>query len=143
MHHSLVLVEEPGIDSHVLLYPLPHFDTEAEFLEQVAQSVPVDQLDRRGAIPGCLHLGLAGERSRRDQQPFLAPASHRAAEVPYDTGGNGPLVPLALEVDRKRHQRQTVGARAIDAAIAALARNSDVHEPGFAEDALGQALKAI
>ena len=139
----MVFVKEAGIDSHVLLYPLAYVNAEAELLEQVAQSVPVDQLDGRSAIPGCLCLGFAGERSRRDQQPFLATASHRAAEVPYDTGGNGPLVPFALEVDRKRHQRQTVGARTIDATIAALAGNGDVHESGFTEDALGQALKAI
>src|SRR5215467_12684111 len=140
MRRSLVLVKEARVDSHVLLYPLTHLNAETELLEQVAQSVAIDQLDGRGAITGGLCLGLAGERACRDQQPFLATASHRAAEVPYYAGGNGPLVPLALEVDRKRHQRQTVGARTIDATIAALARHGDVYESSFAEDALGQAL---
>jgi hypothetical protein len=48
MHHSLVFVKEARIDSHVLFYPLAHLNAEAELLEQVAQSVPVDQLDGRG-----------------------------------------------------------------------------------------------
>jgi hypothetical protein len=56
---------------------------------------------------GCLCLGVTGERSRRDQQPFLAPASHRAAKVSHAPRGNSPLVPLALEVHREQHGRQT------------------------------------
>jgi hypothetical protein len=75
------------------------------------------------------------------------PFSPRPAIAPRKSlttpGGDGPLVPLALEVDRERHQRQAVGTRAIDAPITALARNGDVHESSLAEDALGQALKAI
>src|SRR6266702_5347346 len=91
---SLVLVKEAMIDSNVLRYPLAYVNAEPELLEQVAQSVPVDQLNRRSTVPGCLCLGLAGERSRRDQQSFLAPASHRAAEVPHDTGVTVPLYRL-------------------------------------------------
>jgi len=94
MRYSLVLIKEARIDSHVLLYSFAHFNAEAKLLEQVAQSVPVDQLDRRSTVAGCLCLGLAGERAGRDQQPFLAPASHRAAEVPYDTGVTVPLYGL-------------------------------------------------
>jgi hypothetical protein len=52
VRHSLVLVEEARVDCHVLLYPLTHLNAEAELPEQVAQSVAVDQLDGRGAIPG-------------------------------------------------------------------------------------------
>src|SRR6266566_3250624 len=140
---SLVLVEEARIDSHDLLDLLPYFHAESEQLEQVAQSVAVDQLDGRSTVPGCFCLGVTGERSRRDQQPFLTPASHRAAEVSHDPRGDGPLVSLALEVHRERHQRQTVGARAIYATIAALARYGDVDKSRFAEDALGQSLEPI
>jgi hypothetical protein len=59
-------------------------------------------------------------------------------------GGVAPPPPTPpLEVHRKRYQRQTVGARAIDATIAALARHGDIHESGFAEDALRQSLEPI
>ena len=61
MRCSLILVKEVRVDSHVLLYPLTHFNAEAVLLEEVAQSVAVDQLDGRGAVTGGLCLRLASE----------------------------------------------------------------------------------
>jgi len=52
MRCLLILVKEARVDSHVLLDPLTHLNAEAELLEQVAQSVAVDQLNGRGAITG-------------------------------------------------------------------------------------------
>ena len=59
--HSVVLVEEARIDSHVLLHPLAYLNPEPELLEPIAQSVAVDQLDRGGTVPGCLRLGVVGD----------------------------------------------------------------------------------
>src|SRR5271166_2338648 len=85
--YSLILIQEARIYGHVLLHPLAYLNPEPELLEQIAQPVAVDQLDRRGTVPSCLRLGVTSERSRRDEQAFLAPASHRAAKVPHGPGG--------------------------------------------------------
>jgi hypothetical protein len=75
----LVLVEEAGIDDHILLHALTYLNPESELPEQVTESVPVDKFNRRGAVPSCFRLSVTSERSRRDQLPFLAPASHSTA----------------------------------------------------------------
>jgi hypothetical protein len=78
---SLVLVKETRIDGHVLFHPLAYFDPEPLILEQAAQPVTVDQLGGSSTVPSRLRLGVTGERSGCDQQLFLSPTCHRAAEV--------------------------------------------------------------
>jgi hypothetical protein len=75
------LAEERPIDGHVFDCPGSRADAEFLALEKVAQTVAVDEVDRRRAIAGGFLLCVSGERVGSDQQAFVAPACHRAAKV--------------------------------------------------------------
>ena len=50
---------------------------EVVFLEKLAGTVTVDQVDRRGAITDSFLPGICGKRSRGDQQALAEVAEHR------------------------------------------------------------------
>jgi hypothetical protein len=85
--HALKLGEEFRINRNVL--DLPHAAAHAKLvlLEQVAELIPVDQIDGRRPVAGGLALGFGGEGARRDQQALsprslIAPRKSRTAPEP-------------------------------------------------------------
>jgi hypothetical protein len=140
---SLVLIKERWIDKHILLDPLANIDAETKFAEEIAKAVSVDELDRRSAIARSLGLRVAGERAGGNQQTLLSASSHRPAKVTYRTRRDGSLVALALEVHGEGHERQTIGADAVDATITALSRDGYVDEASLPENSLSEALESV
>src|SRR5207248_3035995 len=86
---------------------------------------------------------IGSERPRGDQQPFVAPACHRAAEVADGAGADTAAVSLALKENRKAHQPEPVDAKPVDPAVTTL--SGDVHavEVGFAQQPPGKPLESI
>ncbi len=133
---------EPGVvDLDVLDRADARGNAEPVFLEQVAEVFAVDELDRRRAVSARFVTSAAGEGARRHQEAFLAAAGHCSTEVADGTGRDRTTVPLALEVDRERHERQAVDANPVKSAVAALPEDLDLAEPSFTQQPLGQSLE--
>src|SRR5271165_2797609 len=127
------LSEERSVNRDILDRPGRSLHTEVIPLEELAKTVAVDEVDRRSAVPGCLLLGVSRERAGSDEQSFIAPACHRAAEVAHRAGSYAAAISLALEEDREADQSQPVNAESVDAAIAALPRDTDTIEVSLAQ----------
>jgi hypothetical protein len=136
-------VEEGPIDGDILDCPGSGLDAEVVFLEKLTETVAVDQVDRRGAVTGCLLLGIRSERSRSDQQAFVAPAGHRAAEIADGASADAAAIALALEENGEAHQPQPVDAESIDPAVTAFSRYLDAVKVGFAQQPLGESLEGV
>lgn len=63
---KLDVLEELTVDRNLLDLPDGRFHPQLVPLEQLAQPVSIDQIDRRGAVPGGLPLGVASEATGRD-----------------------------------------------------------------------------
>jgi len=74
--------EEGSIDGDVLDGAGCCSDTEVVSLEQPAEAVTVDEVDRWGAVTGCFLLGIGCECAGSDEQALVATAGHGTAEVP-------------------------------------------------------------
>src|SRR4029077_11999128 len=98
-------------------------------LEEVAKSFPVDEINRRGAIPGRLPGCFGGEVAGRNEQALVASPCHRAAEIPDLVRANRSFVALALEVDGEAHKREAIDAAAVDPSVARPAGDACIDEP--------------
>ena len=98
---SLDLTEESAINTDVFHGSYRGENTQLILLEQPAQAVAVDQVNRRGAVPGRFLLGVCGERSGSDQKSFVATSCHGTTEVADGTWANTAAVALALEEHRE------------------------------------------
>ncbi len=135
--------EEGSVDDHVLLLSDLGGDSEGVPLEQKAQVLSVDKVDRGSPVPGGLLLGLAGESAGGDEQALVSSPGHRATEVADLLRSDAALVALALEEDLKGDQRQAVDADAVDPAFTRAAGDGHGDEVGLAEQALSQSFERV
>src|SRR5215471_11334870 len=137
------LGEESGIDPDIFDCASRRPDAEVVSLEQFAQAVAVDEVDRRGAVAGGFLLGVRGERARRDQKALVAPACHRAAEVADGAGADAAAGSLALKEDREADQPEPVDAEPVDPTVAALPGDVHAVEVSFTQEPPGEPLEGI
>src|ERR1035437_6649145 len=146
--HSLlgslaVLVKELRVHDNVFLDALSHLNAKAVLTQKVTQSVAVNQLNGRRAVPNCLSLGVTCEGPGRNEETFFATPRHGASEVPHCARSDDTLVALALEVDRKRDEGDSVGSDTVDPAITTLPGDSHVDEACLTQKALCQLLEPV
>ena len=80
-------VEEGPIDGDILDCPGSCLDAEIVLLEKLTEEVAVDQVDRRGAVTGCLLLASAVNdpvviSKPLSPRPAIAPRKSRTAPAP-------------------------------------------------------------
>jgi len=77
--------EDSGINPDILDCAGRRPDAEVVPLEQLAQAVAVDEVDRRGAVAGGFLLGVRSERARGDQRALVAPPCFPCQKQPTVT----------------------------------------------------------
>src|SRR6266511_3017847 len=114
---GLDVAEERTVDGYFFDLPDVRLYTEAMLLKKLAQSVAVDEVNRRRAIARCLLPRLCCERSGRDQQPAIAAPSHRSTEVAHGTRADAAAITLALKEHGKTDQREPVDPNPVNTAV--------------------------
>jgi hypothetical protein len=140
---SLELSKELRVNRDILDLPHAAVDAKLVLLEQVAELVPVDQVDGRRPVARGLALGFGGEGAGRDQQALLAAPAHRAAEVAHRAGADAADVTLALEEYREAEQRHPVDPDTVDPAVSGFAGDRGGDEPSLAQEPPSEALELI
>ena len=75
--------------------------TKTFFLEQVTESMSVDQINGYRAIAGGLIRRLVRKVARGDKQSFIRASLRGSTKIPDFLGSDVPLPAFALEVDLK------------------------------------------
>lgn len=83
---SDVLIPERCIDNDVLNFACSERTPDTALLNQVAERIAVDEINRRNAVARRLHLGIACKGTCRDDHalpaaPTIAPRKSRTAEM--------------------------------------------------------------
>src|SRR5690554_5425978 len=80
--------EEIGHHFDFLTHDFAYPHAEPLVLEQLAQRIAVDQVDRGRPVAGGLPSRVGSERARGDDQPLIGAPLHRPAKVAYSARRN-------------------------------------------------------
>jgi hypothetical protein len=137
-------VEEGWVDCDVLDDPLLGADTQVVLLQEVTESVAIDEFYWLSAIAGRFGLGLFREDSRSDQQALVTAPRHGPSEVSNLRGSDVASVTLALEEGRKGNERRhSVYPRPIDAAVTGSTRDVHIDKSSLTQQPLREPFEGV